>query len=114
MRPTQIIRKQFLNIWKLKNNKLKGSSGNAATTYFGKGEAMNNNKSSSGIGILTVVQIVFVILKLCKVINWSWWLVLMPLWIDIACVVILSIVLVIINNHDKKKYSRKDFGGWKF
>ena len=40
--------------------------------------------STSGVGILDVVQIVFIILKLCGVINWSWWVVLLPLWIVLA------------------------------
>lgn len=33
--------------------------------------------------LLDVLLIVFVILKLCNVINWSWWIVLIPLWIGI-------------------------------
>lgn len=40
--------------------------------------------STSGVGILDVVQIVFIILKLCGVINWSWWVVLLPLWVVLA------------------------------
>lgn len=38
----------------------------------------------SGVGILDVVQIVFIILKLCGVINWSWWVVLLPLLVTLA------------------------------
>ena len=50
------------------------------------------NKSSNytGLGILDVVQIVFIILKLIGVITWSWPVVLIPLWI------ILGIIAVII------------------
>ena len=47
------------------------------------------------MGILEVVQIVFIILKLCKVINWSWKVVLIPLWISIgitALYLVLSII----------------------
>lgn len=40
--------------------------------------------ATSGLGILDVVQIVFIILKLCGVINWSWWVVLLPLWVTLA------------------------------
>jgi len=32
---------------------------------------------------LEVVQIVFIVLKLIGVIQWSWWLVLIPLWVEI-------------------------------
>lgn len=40
----------------------------------------NNNKSSGGIGFLGLLAIVFITLKLCKVIDWSWWWVTCPLW----------------------------------
>lgn len=40
--------------------------------------------TSGGVSILGVVQIVFIILKLVGVIEWSWWLVLIPLWIMIG------------------------------
>ena len=38
---------------------------------------------SNGIGLGTVLTIVFVVLKLTNYINWSWWWVLSPLWIPI-------------------------------
>ena len=41
----------------------------------------NKKKTSGGLGIVGVVQIVFIILKLCNVIDWSWIWVLSPLWI---------------------------------
>lgn len=37
-----------------------------------------------GAGLLWVLFIVFLILKLCKVIDWSWWWVTCPLWISLA------------------------------
>lgn len=37
---------------------------------------MNKNT----IGVMDVVQIVLIVLKLCHVINWSWWWVLSPSW----------------------------------
>lgn len=64
---------------------------------------MKNSGSSGGVGVLTVLQIVFIVLKLCDVITWSWWAVLIPLWIDLAICVILIIVLVLINNRPYKK-----------
>lgn len=33
------------------------------------------------MGILDVVQVTFVVLKVTGVIQWSWWVVLTPLWI---------------------------------
>lgn len=56
----------------------------------------NNNSQSSGLGLTSVVFIVFLILKLCKVIDWSWWWVTSPLWISILlCITIAAIVAFI-------------------
>jgi len=68
---------------------------------------MNNKHSSSGIGILAVVQIVFIILKvlgIAPVASWSWGLVLIPLWIDLGIIAIALIILgfVVLYNTNKK------------
>ena len=62
----------------------------------------NRNNSSSGIGICGVLTIVFVVLKLVGVINWSWLWVLCPLWIDILLTVIVLVIFAIINKRDKQ------------
>lgn len=49
--------------------------------------------TSSGCSILGVVQIVFIILKLVGVIEWSWPIVLIPLWISLGCLLVGFIVL---------------------
>ena len=54
-----------------------------------------DNSSSKGMGIIGVLQIIFIVLKLVGVINWSWWLVLIPLWIDIACFIIGIIIVLV-------------------
>lgn len=46
--------------------------------------------STSGIGFTGLLTIVFIVLKLTKVINWSWWWVISPIWIS------LSVLLLII------------------
>jgi hypothetical protein len=53
-------------------------------------------KSNGGLKLLDVLLVVFIILKLLKVITWSWWLVLTPLWIQLAIAVIGIIVIVIL------------------
>ena len=63
----------------------------------------NRNSSSSGIGICGVLTIVFVVLKLVDVINWSWLWVLCPLWIDILLTVIVLVIIAIIDNKTRKK-----------
>ena len=60
-------------------------------------KAMSNTSSStsSGIGFTGLLTILFIALKLTKVITWSWWWVLSPLWISVAVVLgILAIFLL--------------------
>lgn len=55
-----------------------------------------NNSTQAGITFIDLLQITFIILKLCGVINWSWIWVLAPLWGGIALVLIILIVIAII------------------
>ena len=57
----------------------------------------NNNTSYTGLSFLDVLLVVFIALKIAKVISWSWWLVLLPLWIQIGLVIIIIIVIYIIS-----------------
>lgn len=55
-----------------------------------------NNATTGGIGITGLLTVAFVVLKLCHVIDWSWWWVLSPLWISLAISVILVIIVVLV------------------
>lgn len=57
----------------------------------------NNSSSSAGMGITGVLQIIFIVLKLVGAINWSWWVVLIPLWIDLGMSFILVLIVFIIS-----------------
>jgi hypothetical protein len=56
----------------------------------------NPSKSTTSIGLGTVLFLIFLTLKLAglgQVANWSWWWVTSPLWIPIIAVIaILGIV----------------------
>lgn len=43
-----------------------------------------NTTASGGIGFCGLLTVAFIVLKLCKVITWSWLWVLAPLWIPVA------------------------------
>lgn len=47
---------------------------------------MSNQSNNGGIGILGLLGVVFVTLKLCGVIDWSWWWVTAPFWGGLALV----------------------------
>lgn len=51
-----------------------------------------SKEKTSGIGVSGLLGVAFVILKLCKVINWSWWWVLSPFWIPVVLVIVLLII----------------------
>ena len=55
----------------------------------------NSNPSSGGIGFAGLLTIVFITLKLCGVIAWSWWWVLSPVWIPFLIFAIAAIVFLI-------------------
>ena len=57
----------------------------------------NNKTTSGGIGFTGLLLLVFITLKLCKVINWSWIWVLSPLWIGFIVMVLIVLIIVILN-----------------
>ena len=58
---------------------------------------MSNNTSSSsgGMGILSWLQVIFIVLKVLKLIDWSWGKVFMPTWIYLGLLLVIIILLVI-------------------
>lgn len=56
----------------------------------------NTNYVSSGTSLCTLLTVAFVVLKLCNIINWSWWWVLSPTLIPIGIILLLVIIIVII------------------
>ena len=55
-----------------------------------------NNGSNNGVGFLGLLTILFIGLKLCHVINWSWLLVFLPLYggLFVVGLVLLGVWLV--------------------
>lgn len=47
-------------------------------------------------GILGLLGIVFVVLKLIGVIDWSWWIVTLPFWIPFMFILITVLTIIII------------------
>lgn len=52
----------------------------------------NTQTSSRGIGFSGLLTIVFIVLKLCHVIDWSWWWVLCPIWGVLAIALVVFIL----------------------
>lgn len=45
------------------------------------------------LSLSTLVTIIFVILKLCGVLSWSWWWVLSPLWGGVAIFIVVAVLI---------------------
>lgn len=59
---------------------------------------MEENKHAatySGISFVGVLFIVFLVLKLTHVIDWSWWWVTAPLWISAGLGLIFFVLVII-------------------
>jgi len=65
---------------------------------------MSNNEKGGGVGILTVIGVVLVILKLCGLIHWSWIWVLAPFWFPVALVIVIILIALIKNWFDDRIY----------
>ena len=61
-----------------------------------------SNSSSSGVGFTSLLLLAFIVLKLCKVIDWSWWWVLSPVWITACIAFIVLAVVFILKMSDKE------------
>lgn len=56
----------------------------------------NNNISIIGVGFADLLFFIFLILKLCHVIDWSWWWVIAPIWIYIALIVLIFVIIFMV------------------
>lgn len=54
---------------------------------------MENQNRPKGLSMFGVMTTVFIALKLAKVINWSWWLVLSPSIIQFG-IILLCLIIV--------------------
>ena len=53
---------------------------------------MAEKNSSNGVGLGTVLFLIFLILKLTNTIDWSWWWVTSPVWIPL-CIIFATFVV---------------------
>ena len=62
--------------------------------------------ASTGFPFLAILALIFITLKLCNVITWSWWWVLAPLWgpfvLGLGIVVVCLIISCIAASFTKK------------
>jgi hypothetical protein len=66
-----------------------------------------NSSTSGGVSFAGLLCIAFIVLKLCKVIDWSWWLVTSPIWIPLALVIGIGLIILPFYIYGKLKKRRK-------
>ena len=68
---------------------------------------MNKESKSSGMGLGSVLFVVFLVLKLTDHIDWSWWWVTSPLWIQGLIVIVFFYLLGVYQRIHDRKQERK-------
>ena len=65
-------------------------------------------ENSGGVSFLHVMTLIFVVLKLTGVINWTWWLVLLPSLINfgliLGVILFVGVFALVTFSKDKDKY----------
>jgi len=75
----------------------------------------SKSSASGGIGFGGLLAIAFIVLKLCHVIEWSWWWVLSPLWISFGIGVIVIAIMFLYywrKSIDTKKRLKSGMNEW--
>jgi hypothetical protein len=54
----------------------------------------NTSNSSNGLGIGTILFLIFMVLKLTNYIDWSWWWVTAPLWIPVIILGVVGLIAI--------------------
>ena len=50
---------------------------------------------SSGMSVGVILSIIFLVLKLCGVVTWSWWIVALPMLIEFGLAVLITMIVII-------------------
>jgi Flp pilus assembly protein TadB len=62
-----------------------------------------NNNSIGFFGLLTLI---FITLKLTGYIDWSWWLVLMPLFIPVIIIFAILVIMLVMGARVRQRRNR--------
>ena len=62
-----------------------------------------NSARAGGVSFCGLLAIVFIVLKLCNVITWSWGWVLAPLWAPLATAVLCYVIVAAVASAAQKR-----------
>ena len=61
-----------------------------------RSEIKNLAKSRLNIPWVWVFSLIFIIMKVTNVIDWSWWIVFIPIWLPFAVVIAIFLIVLVI------------------
>lgn len=64
----------------------------------------DKNTRNGGMGFISVLTLIFVVLKLTNNINWSWIWVLSPIWISLILIALVFGIILVIGRLKKGKW----------
>lgn len=67
----------------------------------------NSSSGSSTISLPTLLTVAFVVLKLCKVIDWSWWWVLSPILIQLSIGILALTIWFVVKCIQEYRYLKR-------
>ena len=70
----------------------------------------DTGNASGGLGLGAVLFLIFLVLKLCNVIDWSWWWITSPLWISFILYVLIIVGVFIyyyLEDTSQERYLKK-------
>jgi hypothetical protein len=56
----------------------------------------NTTSVNGGIGFSGLLFIVFLVMKLIHIIDWSWWWITAPLWIPFVLVILFFVIILMV------------------
>lgn len=69
----------------------------------------NKTVKSGGMGFISILTLIFIVLKLTNNIDWSWLWVLSPLWISMLLFIILFAIIMIGGRIKKGHWECKNY-----
>ena len=61
-----------------------------------KMNSIAKQRGDGGLGFLSILTLIFIVLKLTEVISWSWWLVLSPIIVGAVLAIVVFIGAIIV------------------